>query len=406
MHGDDDFAAWFRLLETPGLGRESARRLLAGCGSPEGVLRAPLATLKQLVGAGLAQALMQAPPGHAARLANATRWRTGGSDRHVLVLGDAEYPAALLQTADPPLLLYVQGRLDRLAARSLAIVGSRHPTPQGAQNAHAFAAHFSQQGWVVVSGLARGIDTAAHEASCARGTVAVLAGGPDCIYPAQNKALLERLLETGAAISEMPMGWEPRTRDFPRRNRLISGLSLGVVVVEAARGSGSLITARFALEQGREVFAVPGSPLDPRAAGVNDLIRQGATLCSEAAHVIEALQPQFDFGDSNAPIARDSGAEGREDQYLWDELPLPDVMMAPAAAQAAPDWGAPDDGILASPPDVRVRLLELLGPSPVFVDDLIRQTASAPRDVQMALLDLELDGLILRHAGQKVSRCP
>ena len=361
MHGDDDFAAWFRLLETPGLGRESARRLLAGCGSPEGVLRAPLATLKQLVGAGLAQALMQAPPGHAARLANATRWRTGGSDRHVLVLGDAEYPAALLQTADPPLLLYVQGRLDRLAARSLAIVGSRHPTPQGAQNAHAFAAHFSQQGWVVVSGLAQGIDGAAHLGALegAAGTVAVLGTGLDLIYPRAHQAMAERIAAHGALVSEFAPGTPALPAHFPMRNRVIAGLTQGTLVVEAALRSGSLITARLAAEAGREVFAVPGSIHAPQSKGCHALIKQGAKLVECAQDVLDEL---------------------------GGTRPLP--LSAPVG-----DLHEPDPVVAA------------LGHDPTTLDALQDRTGMATAALNARLLELEFAGRVSRLPGGLFQRC-
>jgi DNA processing protein len=221
-----------------------------------------------------------------------------------------------------------------------------------------------------VSGLARGIDAAAHRASLVTGTVAVLAGGQDRVYPAEHIELLDDILPAGAALTEMPFGWEPRGRDFPRRNRLISGLSLGVVIVEAAKRSGSLITARLALEQGREVFAVPGSPLDPRAEGTNSLIKQGATPVTETADIITVLQP-----------------------ILGVELPArepepPDGEVAPDAEPAA---------------DERARIVALLSPTPVLIDDLIRLSKSSPRIVRMVLLELEIAGRLERHGGGLVS---
>ena len=219
---------------------------------------------------------------------------------------------------------------------------------------------------MTASGLARGIDAAAHRASLSTGTVAVLAGGHDRIYPEQHVGLLEALLPQGAAISEMPLGWEPRAQDFPRRNRLISGLSLGVIIVEAAKRSGSLITARFALEQGREVFAVPGSPIDPRAEGTNGLLKQGATLVTEAADVISVLEPIL--GQLKTMSAREPDSE---------------------------------DPILAVEPDtdVRARIVALLGPAPVGLDDLVRLSNSTPAMMRTVLLELELAGRIERHAG-------
>jgi DNA processing protein len=223
-------------------------------------------------------------------------------------------------------------------------------------------------GFVVVSGLARGIDAAAHRASLASGTIAVLGGGHGHIYPPEHKGLLGDILVEGAAISEMPLGWEPRSQDFPRRNRLISGMSLGVVIVEAARRSGSLITARFALEQGREVFAVPGSPLDPRAEGTNGLIKQGATLVADAADVIDVLRPIMG-----------------EPPELKAEEPGPE-----------PPLSEPDTS-------ERARIVGLLGPTPVSIDDLIRLSGSAPAIVRTVLLELELAGRLERHGGSLIS---
>jgi DNA processing protein len=221
----------------------------------------------------------------------------------------------------------------------------------------------------VVSGLARGIDAAAHRGNLASGTVAVLAGGHDRIYPPEHGALAEAILANGALVSEMPLGWEPRARDFPRRNRLISGLAAGIVVVEAAKRSGSLITARFALEQGREVFAVPGSPLDPRAEGSNDLIKQGATVVTEAADVTAVLDP----------ILRD---------------PNPRALAEPAAP-------SPPDAEPGA--DERARIVALLGPVPVPIDDLVRLSESTPAVVRVVLLELELAGRLERHGGALVS---
>ncbi len=221
-----------------------------------------------------------------------------------------------------------------------------------------------------MSGLARGIDAAAHRASSARGTIAVLAGGQDRIYPAEHESLLESILPAGAALSEMPLGWEPRARDFPRRNRLISGLALGVVIVEAAKRSGSLITARLAAEQGREVFAVPGSPLDPRAEGTNGLIKQGATPVTEAADIINVLAP-----------------------IMGHLLPAP-----------APDGELQEPGPSTEPEaDERARIVALLSPTPVSIDDLVRLSQTSPRAVRMVLLELEIAGRLERHGGGLVS---
>jgi DNA processing protein len=285
----------------------------------------------------------------------------------LLAPGEAGYPPRLAMLDDAPPLLGVRGTLEVLMRPVIAIVGSRNASGAGLKFAGTLARDLSDAGFVIASGLARGIDQAAHRASLSGGTVAVLAGGHDRIYPPEHEALLAELIESGgAAISEMPLGHVPRARDFPRRNRLISGAALGVVVVEAAHRSGSLITARIAAEQGREVFAVPGSPLDPRAAGTNDLIKQGATLTTEAADVINAVEP---------------------------------IMGRPT------ELSEPDDEPLAYDPDAgdRARIVGLLGPSPILLDDLIRMAGTSPAIVRTVLLELELAGRLERHGGGLVS---
>jgi DNA processing protein len=253
----------------------------------------------------------------------------------------------------------------------VAIVGSRNASAAGVKFAERLARELGAAGFATVSGLARGIDAAAHRASIATGTIAVLAGGHERIYPAEHVDLLAQILVEGAAVSEMPLAWEPRARDFPRRNRLISGLSVGVVIVEAARRSGSLITARFAGEQGREVFAVPGSPLDPRAEGTNGLLKQGATLVTEAADVIAVLQPILGRG-LDVPV----------------EEPEPDT---PGPLDAEPGE------------DERARIIGLLGPTAVSIDDLVRLSRSSPAIVRTVLLELEIAGRLERHGGSLVS---
>jgi DNA processing protein len=288
-------------------------------------------------------------------------------------LREAEYPARLAEIDDAPPLLAVRGNLAALARPMVAMVGSRNASAAGAKIAAQLARDLGASGFVVVSGLARGIDAATHRASLASGTIAVLAGGHDRIYPAEHAPLLAEILEQGAAVTEMPLGWEPRARDFPRRNRLISGLAAGVVIVEAAQRSGSLITARFALEQGREVFAVPGSPLDPRAQGANSLLKQGATLVTEAADVIATLEP-----------------------ILGRTLARPAPPQAPrfeAEAEAESDADGHARG------DIAV----LLGPTPVAVDDLVRLSGASAATVRRVLLELELAGRIERHGGGLVS---
>ena len=272
---------------------------------------------------------------------------------------------------DAPPLLAVRGKLAVLTRPLVAIVGSRNASAAGVKFAERLARDLGAAGFGTVSGLARGIDAAAHRASLATGTIAVLAGGHDRLYPAEHSDLLETILAEGAAISEMPLAWEPRARDFPRRNRLISGLSVGVVIVEAARRSGSLITARLAGEQGREVFAVPGSPLDPRAEGTNGLLKQGATLVTEAADVIAVLEPILGRG-----------------------FDLP-------AQEPTPDVSGPLD--VEPGEDERARITGLLGPTPVSLDDLVRLSQTSPAIVRTVLLELEIAGRLERHGGSLVS---
>lgn len=326
----------------------------------------------------------------------------------LIAIGEPDYPVPLRAIDSAPPLIAVLGRAEALLRPGIALVGSRNASAAGLKFTATLAREFGEAGFVVVSGLARGIDTAAHEASCVAGSVAVLAGGLDEVYPPQNVPLLRRMLDAGAAISEMPLGWAPRGRDFPRRNRLISGLSLGTVVVEAARRSGSLITARFANEQGRQVFAVPGSPLDPRAEGGNDLIREGATLCAEASHVIEALAPLLAAGTASWPppaAMRDGGGDERETKPLWDELDLPGITEAPATALPGflgPAAWRPEEG--QGEEGTRELLVRLLGLTPVGLDDLVRASGRPAREVSRVLIELEIDGTVLRHPGGGLSR--
>jgi DNA processing protein len=292
----------------------------------------------------------------------------------------------------------VRGSTDLLAKPSVAIVGSRNASAAGLTFAERLSRQLGEEGYGVVSGLARGIDTRAHRAALATGTVAVLAGGHDRVYPSENEPLLRAIIEQGGAVvSEMPFGWEPRGRDFPRRNRIVSGLSYGVVVVEAARRSGSLITARFALEQGREVFAVPGSPLDPRAEGANDLIRDGATLCASVEHVTAVLEPLIASGPRLDHDGVEEPHHPVDAEELWDELDLLDIARAPVRP-VMPDGRSVDEPMEAGP-----GLIELLGPSPIAIDDLVRQSGLPIRTVQMTLLELEIAGRLERHGGNAVS---
>lgn len=290
----------------------------------------------------------------------------------LLVLGDAEYPAPLSVIADPAPVLSVMGDAALLSRPSVAVVGARNASAAGRRFARTLAEEIGRAGFVVVSGLARGIDTAAHEGALATGTVAVVAGGVDVIYPEENRALHTQIGSKGAIVAEMPPGTEPIAALFPRRNRTISGLALGTVVVEAALRSGSFITARQALDQGREVFAVPGSPQDPRARGANDLIRQGATLVEVAADVLGVLGPV-------------SGLHPRSSVNTLNKNEI------------YPEALAPDMG------HSRNKVLELLSPTPVAVDEIVRQCQLSPAAVSLVLLELELAGRLERHPGNQVS---
>jgi DNA processing protein len=291
-------------------------------------------------------------------------------DVALVALGEPDYPYRLRMIDDAPPLLGVRGKPPVLKLPLVAIVGSRNASAAGVKFTERLAHELGEAGFGVVSGLARGIDAAAHRASATTGTIAVLAGGHDRIYPAEHATLLDTLLTEGAAVSEMPFGWEPRARDFPRRSRLISGLSLGVVVVEAAQRSGSLITARMALEQGREVFAIPGSPIDPRTEGTNKLLKQGATLVTETADIIAVLQP-----------------------IIGQPTDLP-----------AKEPESPDPGLGTEPDsDERNRIVALLGPTPVAIDDLIRISGSSPAIVRTVLLELEIAGRLERAGAGMVS---
>ncbi len=283
------------------------------------------------------------------------------------------YPVPLAAIEDAPPLMTARGNIALLSRRNVAVVGARNASANGRAFAERIARDLGTAGFVVASGLARGIDAAAHKGALATGTVAVLAGGIDVCYPPEHRALYDAIAEQGALVAELPPGTEPLARHFPRRNRIISGLSEGIVVVEAALRSGSLITARLAGEQGREVFAVPGSPLDPRCHGSNNLIRQGAALTENAEDVVRGL------GDRR-------------------------VAAAPAAVLAEPDLAPLAPPAEADSDKARALLIEHLSPSPTAVDELVRQTELPPALVASALLELELAGRIERHPGNRVAR--
>ena len=337
-----------------------------------------------------------------------------------VALGEAGYPVPLAACQTAPPLLAVRGQLAALARPMVALVGSRNASGLGLKFTEKLSRELGEAGFVVVSGLARGIDTAAHRAALATGTVAVLAGGHGQIYPPQNEPLVEELIATGCAVSELPFTVEPRARDFPRRNRIVAGLSLGVVVVEAARKSGSLITARLAQEEGREVFAVPGSPLDPRAEGANDLVHAGlARLCRSAADIVEELRPQigqpprrpmlFDGAGDDVDHPRDI-ATGNDDLGL-DELDwvvaadgspprvrVPDAISDDFGTAGSLFWRGPVQPDLMPEPagdavsSSREIVADLLGSAPLSVDDLVRHSGLSAREIQGLVVELEMDG--------------
>ena len=298
---------------------------------------------------------------------------------HPLFTIEPGYAPALAVLPVPPPLLYVKGEVSLLLRPMLAIVGARNGSAAGQKLTRLFAARIGSAGFVIASGLARGIDAAAHEAALTTGTVAVVAGGVDVVYPPEHQRLQAEIGERGCLVSEQPPGFVPRAKDFPRRNRIISGVSLGVVIVEAARRSGTLITARMAAEQGREVFAVPGHPLDPRAEGTNRLLKTGATLVTEPEDVLDAL----------APMLRQPVSAG---------LAHPEGAGEPPARPIEPSAGLPEAGA-----ETQARVLGVLGPAPVDIDELARTTGLSIRSIRIALIELDLAGRIERHGHQLVS---
>ncbi|MBS7544784.1 DNA-processing protein DprA [Ancylobacter oerskovii] len=359
---DEQRRDWLRLIRTENVGPRAFRNLVNRFGGA----RAALEALPGLARRGGSLIPPRIPSPAEAEDEIAALARLNG---RFIAIGEPDYPPPLRAIDDPPPLIALRGRAELLTEPTVAVVGSRNASGAGRTMTARLVRGLGDAGWVVASGLARGIDTTAHEASLSTGTIAVIAGAHDRPYPRENEALQARIAEQGAVLSEMPMGWEARARDFPRRNRLVSGLSLGVVVVEAAERSGSLITARLAGEQGREVFAVPGSPLDPRAGGTNALIKQGAALVTDVADIIDVLRPLI--GRLEPPAGPQEGSEGS-------------------------DYAEPAD-------DARGRILTLLGPSPVGIDDLVVLSGRPAGEVQVVLLELELAGRLERHAGNAVS---
>ncbi len=362
----DELAAWLRLTATPGVGSATCRALLATFGLPDAVFHATREQLLRVVSPAIAGALRAQPDASLADLTARTQAWSREPDNHVLTLADARYPRGLLEIADPPALLYAKGRLERLEGSALAIVGSRNATAQGLIDARRFAEALAAAGHTIVSGLATGIDAAAHEGALdagARGgsTIAVIGTGADIVYPATHRTLAHRIAEHGLIVGEFPLGAAAAAHHFPRRNRIIAGLSRGVLVVEAAARSGSLITARLAAECGRDVFAIPGSIHSPLSKGCHQLIRQGAKLIDSVADIFEEL------GVSAAP-----------------------ARPAPPARTGIQDCDA--------------ELLALLGFDPVTADDLALRAGFGAAQLSSKLLELELDGHIARLPGGRVQR--
>jgi DNA processing protein len=356
-----DLVDRLRLIRTPGIGPIAYRQLLLRFGSAGAALDAIPDLARR--GGGKQPAIFRKDA--AEREVEAVE-NAGG---RYLVLGQGLYPRALAELENAPPLVTAKGNFALLERPMVAIVGARNASAAACRFARGLAHDLGQEGVTIVSGLARGIDSAAHDGSLDSGTIAVIAGGIDVYYPPENQARQDDIAERGLLIAEMPPGTEPRARHFPYRNRIIAGLASGTVVIEAAPQSGSLITARLAAEAGREVMAVPGSPLDPRAQGCNQLIRDGATLIQSAADVMEMLRP----------------------------------MAGGVASAKAPFQHEAETPASEAEPDVRVQVEELLGPSAVPVDELVRLSGAAAGAVQLVLLELDLAGRLDRHAGGKVS---
>ena len=366
---------WLRLIRSDNVGPRTFTALLARCGCARKALEA-LPELARL--GGLKRSVRIADKADIERELEAA----AALGARFIASCEPEYPPALLATDGPPPLISVLGRDEALQQPALALVGSRNASAAGLAFADRLARGLGQAGYVVVSGLARGIDLRAHAAALETGTIGVLAGGLGKPYPPEAVAMIPRIAEYGATLSEMPIGWEPRGRDFPRRNRLVSGLCFGTIVIEASRGSGSLITARLAAEQNREVFAVPGSPLDPRAEGANDLLREGAHLCARVEDVLDVIEPlrardPFETRFAPATLFDASDREG------LDEPDAPGFDLGEEAAVAA--------------------VRRLLGPSPVSVDELARVADLDVRSVRMAIVVLDLAGRIEHSGGDRVA---
>lgn len=377
MAGEHELNAWLRLSVTPGVGDVTARQLLAAFGMPDQVFSQTEQALRQVVSAAQAQALLAVPEHWAALCERTHAWLGEAGRRHVLTLGDPAYPVDLLQMADPPLMLYLSGDLSLLShACRLAVVGSRNPTPQGALTARDFSRSLAASGVCIVSGLALGVDGAAHEGAldAQGGTIAVVGTGLDRVYPRRHLDLAHRLAASGLLVSEFPLGTSPSPANFPKRNRIIAGLTQGTLVVEAAMASGSLITARLAADMGREVFAIPGSIHSTQSKGCHALIRQGAKLVETAQDVLEELR----FAERSVCWPTPDPEEAVDGLDAADGQPLPTV---PASDEAIDT------------------VLDCMGHGPIGLDAIQARTGLPTAVLQAHLLELELDGQLARMPG-------
>lgn len=389
---EEDRISWLRLLRSRRVGNSTFYRMMGEYGSA----RAALEALPNIAAEAGVKSYRVCPKD----VVEAEMRAAAAARARLICIGDAEYPALLAEISDAPPVLWVRGNTGALRKPMIAIVGARNASSLGARMTRSLARELSIAGYVVVSGLARGVDTCAHLASAEHGSIAVLAGGVDILYPAENTLLAESMLETGAIISEQPLGMAPMARHFPMRNRIISGLCRATVVIEAASKSGSLITARDALDQGRDVLAVPGHPFDARAAGCNMLIRDGATLVRGADDVIERIG----LPDQMPDLFSHSGASSIADHPAYAaqtaKAPVADLTTAPITLHAA----AKPETSLRDIAALHQRILDRLGPSPVAEDQLTRDVGLSASQVSPLLTDLELDGSIRRAPGGLVSR--
>ncbi|MDG3066203.1 DNA-processing protein DprA [Thauera mechernichensis] len=382
----DDLADWLRLSSLPGLGADRQRSLLAAFGLPRHIFGAGRSALAAVVGGEAADTVLGTP--QAEWMERALAWAAEPGS-HVLTLADEAYPRSLLDMADPPVLLYVKGDPALLQRPAIALVGARSATAQGEANAEAFARELAAQGFTIVSGLALGIDAAAHRGALAAGTagggtIAVIGTGIDRIYPARNATLARDIARCGVVVSEFPLGTPPLQHNFPRRNRLIAGLGQGVLVVEAALNSGSLITARLATECGREVFAIPGSIHSPLSRGCHRLIREGAKLVETAEDVVEELRGRLGWAAPERPHT----AAGRRRRERKDAASTPPTV---SQAELALDGEA-------------ARVLQIIGHDPVDIDTLAQRCSLTVDALYAILLPLELDGLLARLPGGRLQR--